>query len=279
MGGGQSSYCNGTHPTDIGNAKDRIKTAQKKLIDNQKIIADKIKEYNELNDKLIKDIEAIKWQMETKIPNRAAAVKKKILDQSNTYENTNIKLYDATSTDYPFAGKLGQLEYANHLLQVELDAKKDKLNNLSTQTETNDLIINKLGVATGAYNAKSSNTLSNTIELYKDIYDFITVENNNISKDNVKYNELYSSDGSKIKETAVSTGYLKTVRFWMFFMYYILVLIVIYFVLFKNMNIYLKIVFVIILLAYPIYIYNFQYNFHKLWNTVYAYLRISVQKN
>ena len=136
---------------------------------------------------------------------------------------------------------------------------------------------------TGKYISETTRdniALNNVVEdTYKQIYNAIIIENGVLTNKQSEISKTTATDNSKMENQIKQTNGINNIRVILFCFYYILVAFVISLFVYKNINIYSKVLFILILIAYPLFIYNVQYFLHTLWNSTYAYLRISVPEN
>jgi hypothetical protein len=264
MGNGSSAGppCRGNAPGEIREFKDDIGNRSNWIIKEATRINGKIDEYHKTRDGLNVFVGNIKNWYYNNIPDRIKSNKWYVADQ--TYKK-NVELQDSI-----FA-KDESLATLNANLAILDDTRKSHSMIEDTTLKAKAYLNTTFGGAINAVHESEIINLNtyNTIQIENDA--ILNSTNNNIEKN--------SASGSKNTNISTNLDNLMAVRFFLYLIYYILIIAILYIYIYKQMNIYIKIALISILLLYPLYIYNIQYYIIYLWNVIYAYTRISVPEN
>ena len=254
--------CHGNHPGEIRFIKDRIHEKCNELGNGANTVQDRINKYTAIKNKLNDDIRKIKYWYTVQIPNR----KRKNAEA----KEQQIGIKNAERTRVIARRNTAMANLNNTLAELE-KCKNDYVEKQKTTERTGKYI---------SETTRDNIALNNVVEdTYKQIYNAIIIENGVLTTKQTEISKMTETDNSKMENQIKQTNSINNIRVILFCFYYILVAFVISLFVYKNINIYSKVLFILILIAYPLFIYNVQYFLHTLWNSTYAYLRISVPEN
>jgi len=146
--------------------------------------------------------------------------------------------------------------YNNILLNGNSKEYKTKIQNMAEKQAEYEETLSK------------NNSFQQTINQYtKSYYDLIFGQNSKLSNriNDTQYTDFFSTDGQKSSYVSNDNAYLRALNYVFLIVYYILAIIVLYIIYTLNMTQFSKIVMVIIILLYPLFIYSLQHTLHYLW--------------
>ena len=282
--GNASSNCNGNHPGEIRELKDNIGSRSDYMLGIANNIDPKIEKFFNLTKELKQSVTTIKTLSNITIPTLRNDVIFWKNDQTERCEN-EIKNLKQMLEDK--SQKLNDTK--DHLSSIQAGISSiDEI--IISQTGGVESFMNKpiiegaCGIdgdmAANGENACETDFVKNLNNYtYRQIHDTITTENETINN-NIKLNtQLYSADYSKTNISLKNLNFINSVKFWLYFIYYFLLIYVIYVFIYKKMNIYYKIATILIMTLYPLFIYNIQYYFTIIWSIIYSFLRITPPEN
>lgn len=173
------------------------------------------------------------------------------------------------------------VQYWQEQLQIAITKNKDEINQLlantnleeqkrafysdALQQETQN--VNNLQFINGINNA-----IEKSIEFFtKAYYNTLYSETNGALSqrvNNKQYKDLYSTDNQRINYISQDNEYLSALNYVFFIAYYILAVFVLYIIFFSNITTFSKIAMVLVVLLYPILIYNIQRTVHYAWESI-----------
>lgn len=261
MGGG-SSKCGGGHEgqvtenrhkaMDYGERiKNKLKVLNKSVADSKTIIDTKPNYIDNI-------LQIVNEQIPAKVKNyynvRNAEKKK----QQDIIDGLNKEITNKT-------------ESLNALFTILTEAKTG-VNRMQQGVELNGNYIQ-------AAIAGQRNLAANNSKTINQMHSSIIDENSTISNSINNNNDIYSADNSKNNNIFNSLEYISSVKFWLYVFYYILAFIVIFIFIYNKKITYSNMIFVSIILLYPIFIYTIQKRVNEIWNLIYSYLRLSPPEN
>lgn len=173
------------------------------------------------------------------------------------------------------------VQYWQEQLQIAITKNKNIINQLLANTnleerkrafysdalQKENLNMNNLQILNGINNA-----IQQSIEFFtKAYYNTLYSETNGALTqrvNNKQYKDLYSTDNQRINYTSQDNEYLSALNYVFFIAYYILAVFVLYIIFVSNITNFSKIIMALVVLLYPILIYNIQRTVHYTWESI-----------
>jgi hypothetical protein len=278
--GNASSDCKGNHPGEIRELKDNIGSRSDYMLGIANNIDPKIEKFFNLTKELKQSVTTIKTLSNITIPTLRNDVIFWKNDQTERCEN-EIKNLKQMLEDK--SQKLNDTKDHLSSIQAGIGSINKTIISQTGGVESFTTTIGACGEgdqkAIGTEECKTEFIRTLNDRTYRQIHDTITTENDAINN-NIELNtQLYSADYSKTNISLKNLKFINSVKFWLYFIYYFLLIYVIYVFIYKKMNIYYKIATILIMILYPLFIYNIQYYFTIIWSIIYSFLRITPPEN